>query len=127
MTSTIPRRKAILTIGVKADGHFDEEAIKHNIAEQTAIAQQAGLDPAVCLFDAKSTPEFVEGLIRQSLTAGPWEGVMVGFGLRRDPALTKLFELAINLCLQEIRPTPRFAFNSGPGDTAETLIRAFAG
>ena len=48
--------------------------------------------------------------------------VMIGAGVRFNPALTPLFERLVNL-VREHAPQARLCFNSGPYDTADAVER----
>lgn len=124
---TCTGRKAILGLGLKGNHMYDEATIQRNIEEQAAQAREAGFDLEACMFDRTSTPASVAELIRAKLRERQWDGVMLGFGIRgpSDLATTALFETAVNLCAQEMKPTPRFAFNSSPMTTVQAIVRAF--
>lgn len=122
-TSTTP--KAILVIGQKEGPEYDAATIGHFAAEETAKCNKAGFDVEVLIFDAQGPHEVSLSIIRKSLGARKWDGVVIGFGVRGDRALTVLFEDTINVCVGEFGIT-QFGFNSSPGDTAEAVVRAFS-
>lgn len=113
-------------MGLRSNDEFPEPVIAQHVAHQKALAKEAGFDIQPCLVDAHDTPKAVQD-IRNAIRSRPqWDGVMIGFGVRGDPAQTPLLELAVNTCIEEVRPTPRFAFNVSPSSTVEALIRVFA-
>lgn len=118
--------KAVLVIGQKEGREYDAETIRRFADEQTAKAQEAGFDVEILIFDSQAPHEVSLSQIRERLGAKRWDGVVIGFGVRGDRALTVLFEDTVNICVQEFQIT-RFGFNSTPEDTAETVIRAFSG
>ena len=50
------------------------------------------------------------------------DAVMIGAGVRFNPALTTLFEMLVNL-VRDHAPQARLCFNSGPYDTADAVER----
>lgn len=126
-TTTPPvSSKAILGIGLTSGPGHDEESIRRSIAEQRALALEAGFDVVACTFDPSTSPTTVAGLIRDKVRERQWDGVMLGFGIRGNPAVTELFEVAVNICVHEMRPAPRFAFNVTPTTAVEAIVRSFS-
>lgn len=83
------------------------------------------------MFDIGETGN-LERLLRDTIaTRSCWDGVLIGFGLRSEPALTVIFERTVNVCLDIIvdmkngGSLPRFVFNSAPDNTAEAVFRVF--
>ncbi|MCJ1388922.1 hypothetical protein MMC18_001773 [Xylographa bjoerkii] len=62
--------------------------------------------------------------IKQLLHRQPWDGYIVGFGLRGDPSLTVHFEALVNAG-REICPKAKMGFNTHPLDLLETVERMF--
>jgi hypothetical protein len=61
--------------------------------------------------------KFIEDLLKYQPDA-----VMIGAGVRFNPALTVLFEILVNL-VRDHAPQARLCFNSGPYDTADAVER----
>ncbi len=61
--------------------------------------------------------KFIEDLLKYKPDA-----VMIGAGVRFNPALTALFETLVNL-VRDHAPQARLCFNSGPYDTADAVER----
>lgn len=121
-----PASKAILTFGVRSNSGNSESTIAQHVAQQTALAKEAGFEVETCYVDAQDISKAVDDIKKAIKSRPQWDGVMIGFGVRGDPAHTPLFELAVNTCIEEVRPTPKFAFNVSPNSTVEALIRVFA-
>lgn len=121
-----PPLKAIFTIGLRSNGQFPEHIIAQHMAQQKALARDAGFEVQTCFPDPQDTSQAVVDALKAAIKSRPqWDGAMIGFGVRGDPALTTLFELAVNTCLEEMKPTPKFAFNVSPSSTVEALLRVF--
>lgn len=118
--------KAILGIGLTSGPGHDDESIRRSITEQRALALAAGFDVVACTFDPSSSRAAVADVIREKARERQWDGVMLGFGIRGDPAMTELFEVAVNTCVQEMRPAPRFAFNVTPTTAVQAIVRSFS-
>jgi len=54
---------------------------------------------------------------------GRWTLVVIGGGVRFDPAQTPVLEALVNVVI-EAAPGVRIAFNTSPTDTAEAIARA---
>lgn len=117
--------KAILGIGLRSNSEFPESVVMENLAQQTALAKEAGFNVDTYFVEPQDASKTLH-VIREAIRSRPqWDGVMIGFGVRGDPAHTSLFELAVNTCIEEIKPAPRFAFNVSPDSTVEALMRVF--
>ena len=62
------------------------------------------------------------GWIEEKLCSQPFNGIMIGSGLRLIPQQTPLFESVVNMCTR-VSPDAVFMFNYGPGTNWETLQR----
>lgn len=60
--------------------------------------------------------------LSRRLGATPYDGVVIGAGLRVPPKSLRLFERVIN-AVHEAAPRARIAFNTEPQDTAEAAAR----
>jgi len=72
-----------------------------------------------CLVDRGETAEAV---VRATLAAEVFEGVLIGAGVRTAPAHFALFERLINV-VHEGAPGAKICFNSTPGDTQQAVLR----
>lgn len=116
----------VLVIGLKQGPGFDAATIQRFAAEQTAKVKEAGIDINGLILDPHAPHEALLEQVHAKLEEQPrWDGVVIGFGIRGDGALTILFERIVNMCVQEFKIS-RFGFNSTPGDTAEAVIRGFS-
>lgn len=117
--------KAILGIGLRSSSEFPESVIMENLAQQTALAKEAGFNVETYFVEPQDASKTLD-VIKKAIRSRPhWDGFMIGFGVRGDPAHTSLFELAVNTCIDEVRPVPRFVFNVSPDSTVEALMRVF--
>ncbi|WP_172381886.1 hypothetical protein [Streptomyces sp. MNP-20] len=71
----------------------------------------------VVVYDESAEPTLVA-----SLTARPWDVVVVGGGIRKTEQLLPLFEQIVNLTRRHA-PQAAIAFNSNGGDTVEAARR----
>ncbi|ROV95998.1 hypothetical protein VMCG_07995 [Cytospora schulzeri] len=120
-----PALKAIIAFGLRSNSDFPEPVITQNVAQQKILAKEAGFEVETHFADPHDTSKAAAD-IKEAIKSRPqWDGVMIGFGMRGDPVLTPLFELAVNTCIEEVRPVPKFAFNVSPDSTVEALKRVF--
>ncbi|KAL9093895.1 MAG: hypothetical protein Q9165_003818 [Trypethelium subeluteriae] len=69
------------------------------------------------------TPENGTELLQQALGEREWDTVMVGGGMRLNPALTELFEELLNMVHYTLPGKP-ICFSSGPDKILEAIQRA---
>lgn len=112
---------SVLVLGV------DPEAVRG----LDAASVRSGLDRELVRFgefdiDASMTlvklDESAEPAIVASLTARPWDVVVVGGGIRKPEPLLPFFEQVVNL-IRRHAPDAAIAFNNSGGDSVEAAMR----
>ncbi|EGG47568.1 hypothetical protein [Streptomyces griseoaurantiacus] len=102
---------------------IDAAAVRAGVAAARARLEELGLTVDVCLLDYGRTAEAV---YRAALAGKEYDLVMVGAGVRLDPALTPLFEMLVNTT-HELMPGARLCFNVSPTTTVEAVLRWWPG
>jgi hypothetical protein len=102
-----PLNANIIASGIKAD----EDRIRG-----------MGHDFAWLLIDARRGPEEASAAARAALSARRVDVVVIGGGVRLDPAQTRVLEALVNAVI-EAAPGARIGFNTSPTDTAEVIGR----
>ena len=97
----------IIASGIKAD----EQRIRGT-----------GHDFAWLLIDARRGAEAASAAARVALGARRVDVVVIGGGVRLDPAQTRVLEALVNAVI-ETAPGARIGFNTSPTDTAEAIGR----
>ncbi|MBO9715172.1 hypothetical protein [Sphingomonas sp.] len=98
------------------------EIIAKGLEADEARIAAAGHDAEMLMIDAQGTPEAAAAATRAALAARPVEVVVIGGGVRLDPAQTLVLEALVNAVL-EAAPGTRIGFNTMPTDTAEAVGR----
>ncbi|MDC0719065.1 hypothetical protein [Nannocystis bainbridge] len=80
----------------------------------------AGFDAEWCLITDR-WPE-AEPVLRARLTARPPAAVMIGAGIRTQPAHLLLFERIVNL-VQAVAPGASLCFSTSPDSAADAVLR----
>ena len=62
------------------------------------------------------------GAVVKALQENVYDGVMIGAGVRLNPAHLMVFEQLVN-AVHEASPQAKICFNTNPQDTAEALMR----
>jgi hypothetical protein len=101
-----------LTADIIADGLNAEEAQIRGM----------GHDFEWLLIDARGGAEAASAAARAALAARPVGVVVIGGGVRLDPAQTPALEALVNAVI-EAAPQARVAFNTSPTDTAAAIGR----
>lgn len=80
---------------------------------------QIGYDLNICFIDTGNLDlsHFIE-----QLTSKPFQGVVIGAGVRLPPSNFLLFEKLVN-AVHEHAPNAKIIFNTNPNDTAESIKR----
>ena len=73
------------------------------------------------LIDARRGGEATSKATRAALGTRRVDGVVIGGGVRLDPAQTRVLEAWVNAVI-EAAPGARIAFNTSPTDTAEVIL-----
>ena len=107
---------------IKQNGGVPVE-LRQKIGAMVARARQAGYNLEARQIAPEELGDKVDE-IKQLLQQKPWDGYVVGFGLRGDPSLTVHFEALVNAG-REICPKAKMGFNTHPLDLLETVERMF--
>ncbi len=99
---------------------LDEATLTARIDAGNAALRDAGFDAVSCQIPAD--PAQAETRIREHLSDGPFDLVMIGAGVRADTSYTLLFERIVNV-VAVAAPGIRFCFNTAPENTVDTLRR----
>jgi len=97
-------------------------AAKVRAATEAADAKLEALGYSVKLLYVDGG-ETAEGVLADTLAAGPYDCIMIGAGLRIVPPYFLLFEKLINVIHQNAPVSARLCFNTNPMDTAEAVQR----
>ena len=122
-------RKSVLVIGLDptlidfsqpgyAPG-MDAAKVFAGLKSSEEELSRLGYDVETCLTDFGQTAEAV---VRTALERKPFDCVLIGAGVRANPANFLLFEKLINV-VHEHAPRARLCFNTMPGDTAAAVRR----
>ncbi|GLY74624.1 hypothetical protein [Actinoallomurus iriomotensis] len=98
---------------------IDAEAVRAGVAAGRARLEELGFTVDVCLLDYGRTAEAV---YRAALSRKDYDIVMIGAGVRLDPALTPLFEALVD-ATHELAPGAKLCFNVSPSTTVEAVQR----
>ena len=102
-----PVNADVIAVGIKAD--------KARILEM-------GHDFEWLLINARGGAKPASAAARAALAARPVDVVVIGGGVRLDPAQTPVLEALVNAVIHSARGA-RVAFNTSPTDTAEAIGR----
>ncbi|GAB2818386.1 hypothetical protein [Streptomyces daliensis] len=98
---------------------IDAEAVRAGVAAERARLEELGFTVDLCLLDYGRTAEAV---YRAALSGKDYDLVMIGAGIRLDPALTPLFEILVDTT-RELAPGAKLCFNVSPSTTVEAVQR----
>lgn len=104
------------------DKPLNADMIAEGIEAEEALVRGMGHDFEWLLIDARGGAEAARAAVRAALAARPVEVVVIGGGVRLDPAQTPALEAVVNAVF-EAAPRPRVAFNTSPTDTAAAIGR----
>lgn len=104
------------------DKPLNADMIAEGIQAEEALVRGMGHDFEWLLIDARGGAEAARAAVRAALAARPVEVVVIGGGVRLDPAQTPALEAVVNAVF-EAAPRPRVAFNTSPTDTAAAIGR----
>ncbi|MCJ1433192.1 hypothetical protein MMC27_002551 [Xylographa pallens] len=108
---------------IKQSGGGNPVELRKKIGAMVESARQAGYKLEPRQFAPEDLGAKVEE-IKQLLQRQPWDGYIVGFGVRGDASLTVHFEALVNAG-REICPKAKMGFNTHPLDLLETVERMF--
>ena len=95
------------------------EKVFAGINSSEAELTDLGYNVQTCLTDFGETAETV---VQRKLEQQPWDCVMIGAGVRLNPANFTLFEKLVNV-VHEYAPQAKMCFNQLPADTAAAVKR----
>ena len=101
---------------------LDADIIASGIKADEQRIRGMGHDFAWLLIDARRGAEAASAAAREALSARRVDVVVIGGGVRLDPAQTRVLEALVNAVI-EAAPGARIGFNTSPTDTAEVIGR----
>ena len=122
--------KRILSVGIdpklidfSSVPGVDAEQIKAGAARSAKALRELGFEQISCGIDLGET---ADATLRDAISRGPFDCVMIGAGVRVLPEHTVLFEKVINILHAEL-PHAKFAFNTSPDNTPDAVLRVTGG
>lgn len=114
----------VLALGLPLPKEMDPNG--DMVQKMKAGAAQKNIELTTCLMElADQSHEETVNTVKESLKAGPYDMVSLGFGVRGNPKLTVVFELLVNTCSQG-QPGVRFSFPTHPQELFEAVERVLA-
>ena len=122
--------RSVLVIGIgpalmaesqQAFPTVDAEAVRAGLAKTREQLDDMGFEMVTCRLESRETADAV---LREQLAARRFDAVVVGGGIRMDPAMTTLFETVVNT-VHRAAPDVTFCFNTSPAATADAVARWF--
>lgn len=101
------------------------DVIAGGIKADEARIRAMGHDFEWLLIDARGGADAARAAARAALAARPVEVVVIGGGVRLDPAQTPVLEALVQTVI-DAAPGARVAFNTSPIDTAEAIGRVLS-
>ena len=101
---------------------LNADMIAGGIKAEEARLRGMGHDFEWLLIDARGGAEAARAAAHAALVARPVEVVVIGGGVRLDPAQTPVLEALVNAVIDRA-PGARVAFNTWPTETAEAIGR----
>ena len=101
---------------------LNADVIAGGIKAEEAHIRAMGHDFEWLLIDARGGAKAASAAARGALAARPVEVVVIGGGVRLDPAQTPVLEALVKAVI-EAGPGARVAFNTSPTDTAAAIDR----
>jgi hypothetical protein len=117
-------RPSLLMVGLPWDhpmggtGGHHPEAIRKALEANQVLIKDAGYDFKAVYFG----PEDGIAPLTDELNSRRTDGVIIGFGVRGNRALTVWFEMLVNT-VREISPETKLVFNSSPDSTFDAVKR----
>jgi hypothetical protein len=102
---------------------LNADVIARGIKADEARVRAMGHEFEWLLIDARGGAAKASAAARAALARRPVEVVVIGGGVRLDPAQTPVLEALVNAVI-EAAPGVRIAFNTSPTNTAEAIARA---
>ena len=101
--------------------HLDPDTIR---ADLVRVREQLAAWGFAVESIALDLGETAESVLRDALARRRYDCVVVGAGVRLDPALSPLFEVIVNV-LREAAPQAILCFNTEPASTPDAVARWF--
>ena len=98
---------------------LDAEVVRAGIEKNRAELGRLGFETDFCGIDHGAT---AEATFRSAVARRRYDVVVVGGGVRLDPALTHVLEVIVNLT-RELVPGAVIAFNTGPATSTAAVGR----
>jgi hypothetical protein len=126
LRAVMTMRKNVLLIGLdpavvdyaKWPG-LTPEKLRGGLEGDVARMGEAGYDARLCFVDHGQT---AAATVEAALAGTRFDAILIGAGVRTDPAELHLFERLINL-VHEKAPGARICFNTGPTDSLAAVQR----
>lgn len=106
---------------------FDIEVVRKTVTQDLEMVSKVdGLQLEVFYINPDNPSSLAELMKRLKDGHGgtPWDGCMIGAGLRADGSLSSLFEAVVNT-IRESSPKTKILFNGAMTDHFETVQRNF--
>lgn len=99
-------------------GRGDNEQIRQGLERSEKDLLAAGYE-STCFFHA-----YEDGVTPwiEALKSKKWDGVIIGYGVRGNPALNEFFEGLVNV-VREYAPQAKIGFNTSPESTLASAKR----
>lgn len=105
---------------VDLGGGLTKEKVLAMLKQQNEALEKKGVAPTMLLLDP--TSDKVDQTIAEALSNNHYDVISIGAGVRTLLEHFLLFETLINL-VHEHAPKARIAFDTGPGDKVESILR----
>lgn len=102
---------------------FDPAPVLAGIEQSGRAMAEQGLAEDLLLIDYAEIDGRALDRITERLRSKQYDCVVVGGGIRKQPELLELFQAVLNL-VHWHQPTAAIAFNTGPGDSPDWVLRA---
>lgn len=109
---------------VELPGGLTKEKILAMLKQQNEELEEKGVTPTMLLVDPKS--DQLAQTVADALSEHQYHVVSIGAGVRTLPEHFLLFETLVNL-VHHHAPHARIAFDTGPGDKVESVLRNLKG
>mmetsp|Transcript_15900 Transcript_15900/g.47243 ORF Transcript_15900/g.47243 Transcript_15900/m.47243 type:complete len:140 (-) Transcript_15900:142-561(-) len=120
-------KKALITgftapPGGQGPGGLTKEKLLAILAQQNEELARNGVSPTTVLFERTLSNDEIAAKVAEALTSIEYDVVSIGAGVRTFPEHMLLFEKLVNV-VHKHAPAARIAFDTGPGDKVESILR----
>merc|ERR1719188_1796010 len=120
-------KKALITgftspPGGQGPGGLTKEKLQAILAQQNEELAKKGVSPTTLLFEKTLSNDEIAAKLVESLASNEFDVVSIGAGVRTYPEYMLLFEKLVNV-VHKHAPGARIAFDTGPGDKVESILR----